>query len=243
MNKYFYLFLLLILVPGKLLFAQVPAWAHGADQNDVSFGFTFQYLSNYFKVTKKPDWRKPYFDAPNSRYITDSLNSITSKNAPGFGVGFIARYRISDHLEVRTTPELVFGSPSLSYAYQTPSQDVTKQVQNTMVDLPLLIKLKSDRIYNFRAYMIGGVKYSQVIGGKKNNPFDDPLNMLVRTSSHYGSYEAGLGCDIYFEYFKLSPEIKISNSFGNVLVSENHPYAAPIEKLSLHTLMLSLYFE
>ena len=53
----------------------------------------------------------------------------------------------------------------------------------------------------------------------------------------------GIGFDLYFEYFKLSPEIKLSNSFGNVLLPETHPFSAPINKLSLHTIMFSLYFE
>jgi hypothetical protein len=243
MSKYKYLAFILILFAAAPAFGQAPAWGGGADQNPVSFGFTFQYINSYYNITKKPNWRAPYYDAPNNRYLTDSLNSIKSNGSPGFGIGFIARYSLSDHLEVRSTPELIFQDVSIAYAYKTPSQDVVKQVQNTLVNFPLLLKLKSDRILNFRAYMIGGVSYSQAIGAKKNNPNDDPLNMLVRNVGGYGAYEAGLGCDIYFEYFKLSPEIKIANSFGNVLVPESHPFSSPLQKLMMHTLSLSLYFE
>ena len=74
-------------------------------------------------------------------------------------------------------------------------------------------------------------------------PGTDPLQQLVRNKNGFGSYEVGLGCDIYFEYFKLSPEIKISNSFGNLLIPEDNPYATPINKLSLHTVTFSLIFE
>jgi hypothetical protein len=66
---------------------------------------------------------------------------------------------------------------------------------------------------------------------------------MVKNVGGFSSYEAGLGCDIYFEFFKLSPQIKVSNSFGNILVPENHPFSAPISKLSLHTVMFSLFFE
>ena len=86
-----------------------------------------------------------------------------------------------------------------------------------MIDFPVSVKLKSERIQDFRAYMIAGVKYSEAIGSKKNPPDIDPLDAVLRNKSGFGSYEVGLGCDIYFEFFKLSPEIKISNSFGNVL--------------------------
>ncbi|MEO6979626.1 MAG: PorT family protein, partial [Mucilaginibacter sp.] len=105
-------------------------------------------------------------------------------------------------------------------------------------------KLKSDRIQDFRAYILGGVKYSLAIGSKKNTDTGlDPLSKLVKNVGGFGSYEAGIGCDIYFEFFKLSPEIKMSNSFGNVLVPENHPYSTPISALGLHTFTFSLIFE
>jgi hypothetical protein len=113
-----------------------------------------------------------------------------------------------------------------------------------VIDLPLLLKLKSDRIGDFRAYVLGGFKYSQAIGSRVNADAGAALTeKLVKNVSGYASYEAGIGCDLYFEFFKLSPEIKLSNSFGDVMLHENHPYSRPIDKLSLHTLMFSLHFE
>ncbi|MDP9047475.1 MAG: PorT family protein [Bacteroidota bacterium] len=244
MSKTWYLTLFLLIVCCNLLLAQVPAWGGGADQTDLSWGFTFGYISSNFKIVKKPDWRNPYFDPSTNRNITDSLNSISSKPLPGFVIGFIARYRLSDHLEVRATPSLVFADRSLSYVYVTSSQNVSKLVQTTTVDIPLSLKLKSDRVGDLRAYILGGVKYSQAIGSKRNTDATLALQeKLVKNISGFGSYDVGLGCDIYFEFFKLSPEIKLSNSMGNVLLPENHPFSSPISKLSLHTIMFSLYFE
>ncbi|MDB5006356.1 MAG: hypothetical protein JWQ84_3367 [Mucilaginibacter sp.] len=228
----------------NLLLAQVPpAWGGGADQNDLNFGFAFGYVSSNFKITKKPDWRKPFFDKGTNKYITDSLNSISSAPVPGFSIGFITRYRLTEHFEARFTPALVFADRSISYTYATASEDVTKQIQPTTVEIPLSLKLRSDRLGNFRAYILGGVKYTEAIGKGAPDPSTDPLQKLVKNTSGFGSYEAGLGCDIYFEFFKLSPEIKISNSFGNVLIPENQPFSAPISKLSLHTIVFSLCFE
>lgn len=238
-----YLLLIIMLLFGKIAFAQVPAWGGNADLQDYSFGFTFQYVNSYFKIDKRPDWRKPYFDPGVNRNITDSVNSISSPGAPGFAVGFLARYSLTDFLEIRTTPSLVFADRTLKYTYADPSQDQSKAVQSTSLDLPVSFKLKSERIQDFRAYMLAGIKYSMAIGSKKNNPDIDPLDAIVRNKGGFGSYEIGLGCDIYFEYFKLSPEIKISNSFGNVLIPEDNPFATPISKLSLHTVTFSLIFE
>ena len=47
MSKKLYLIILVILFCGKMAFAQQPpSWAGGADQNDLSFGFSFGYVSN-----------------------------------------------------------------------------------------------------------------------------------------------------------------------------------------------------
>src|SRR5947209_6044289 len=165
MNKTRYLIFLLLFCSNSLLRAQdaVPAWGGGADQQDLSFGFTFSYVTSNYKIIKQPNWRAPFFDKLNNRYVTDSLNSIGSNSLPGFAIGFLTRYSFSDHLEVRVTPSLIFADRGISYAYATPSQDVTKQVQTTTIDFPISFKLMSDRIQNFRAYIMGGVKYSQAI--------------------------------------------------------------------------------
>lgn len=236
------LFITLILMGcSNFLFAQ--AWGGGADQNDLSFGFSFSYVQSSFKIVKQPNWRTPFFDTELGTYATTPLTSISSKNTPGFAVGFLTRYRLTEHLEARITPSLVFSDRSVSYTYQDPSQDVTKSVQTTTVDFPLQLKLKSDRIGNMRAYLVGGLKYSGAIGSKKDEPNTAPTERLLRNIRGYSSYEAGIGFDIYFEFFKLSPEIKLTNSFGNMLVADNTPYAVPINKLTLHSFMFSLFFE
>ena len=240
-----YLIVCILMLCSGQLFAQerVPAWGGGADLQDFSFGFSFAYVNSEYKITKKPDWNLPFRDPATGAPVTGYLNSISSKSQPGFGVGFVTRYTFTDHFELRFTPSLVFADRNLTYTYANTDQATTKQVQTTTIDAPLSFKIKSDRLGDFRAYLLGGVKYSHAIGSKKNDANSDLLDKLVKNQTGFGSYEAGLGCDIYFEFFKLSPEIKISNSFGNVLKPENTPYSNPISKLSLHTLMFSLFFE
>ncbi len=247
MNRTRYLLLILFLLLGKSGFAQMlraDAWGGGADLKDLSFGFSFSSVNSYYKIDKTPNWRTPFLDALNGNVpVTGNVSSINSNYSQGFGVGFLARYRITDHLEIRLTPSLVFIDKTLTYTYDT-TPTITKTVSTTTADFPLLLKIKSDRLGDFRAYMIGGVKYSQGIGSKiGTDAAAAPLDKLVNNVSGYGSYEAGLGCDIYFEYFKLSPEIKLSNSFGDVLYHDNNAFSSPISKLTLHTLMFSLIFE
>lgn len=241
-NKYLILIGLLLCCQG-LLAQSVPVWGGGADQKDFSAGFSFSYVSSYYKIDRKPTWRQPYFDASGTK-ITDELTNISSDNAPGFGVGFFGRYSINDHLEARVAPGLIFADRAVRYQYVTQSQDQTKSVRATLFDLALQLKLKSDRLGDYRGYLIGGLKYSKALGNKENSDVNlAPSEKLLKTINGYPSYEVGLGFDIYFEFFKLSPEIKISNSFGNLLQRQNNAFAAPINSLGLHTVMFSLHFE
>jgi hypothetical protein len=245
MIKTGYLTLFVLLFCANQMFAQsVPAWASGADQKDLSFGFSFSGIETYYKIDKTPNWRNPFLDPVNNNApVTGSLNSISSGYSQGFGVGFLTRLRLTEHLEARFTPSLVFVDRLLYYTYDT-TPPITKTVSTTSADFPLLLKIKSDRINDFRGYLIGGVKYTEALGSKINSDATAALiDKLVKNVNGYASYDVGIGCDIYFEFFKLSPEIKISNSFGSVLLHDNSAFSSPINRLGVHTLMFSLIFE
>lgn len=251
---------LLILLVAFFSFAAANAqqnWGGGVDDEQLHFGFTFQYVSAEYKIFKKSDWRIPRFEPDNGTMVTDSLFSISSPTSPGFGLGFVTDYRLGDNANLRFTPALVFTDRLLDYNYSAATKPGTansssasvdfiqKKVQATMIDLPLAIKLKSDRRKNFRAYMLAGAKYSLDIVSKKKLD-DQSLAMserLVKNSRSILWYEAAIGFDLYFEFFKLSPELKLSNSVKSVLKPEGHPFSAPIDKLFLRNLQFSLYFE
>src|ERR1700744_2038764 len=151
---------------------QTHAWGGGADEKDLSFGFSFSSVNPYYKIQKAPNWQSPYIDALNGNVpITGNLNSITSGYTNGFGIGFLTRYRLTEFLEVRVTPSLIFVDKDVTYTYDntTPlTAPITKAVQSTSVDFPLSLKLKSEKIGDVRMYVLGGVKYSHAIGSKIN---------------------------------------------------------------------------
>jgi hypothetical protein len=223
-------------------------WGGGVDNENVHFGFGFQFLNTEFKVYKAPNWQIPFPDPDNGGApLTSPLVSISSPMSSGFGLGFIADVRLGNHLNLRTTPALVFADRYIDYSYQNSADNTRKIVQTATVDLPLGFKLKSDRRRNFRAYILGGVKYSIDIISKKKLTDDDfgQLDKLVKTNRNILWYEAGIGFDFYFEFFKLSPEIKWSQSVNNVLAPASTPnaYTTPLEKLFARNFQFSLYFE
>ena len=243
-------------------------WGGGIDDEDWSFGFNFQYISAEYKILKNENWRAPFYEVPNSLGVsydpnsglpvTSSLMSISSPPSPGFGLGFVINRRIAENFDFRTTPSLIFSDRQVRYEYtpmeplnagngQTRSFEtlVDKKVQATMFEFPLGIKVKSNRLNNFRAYWLGGIKYSIDIASKKKT-FDEgetPINKLVKNDKNYLSYETGIGFDLYFEYFKMSPEIKLSYSKNDLLKHDNTAFANPIDQLRLRQLTFSLIFQ
>ena len=57
------------------------------------------------------------------------------------------------------------------------------------------------------------------------------------------SIDVGFGVDIYFAYFKFSPEIKYSYGLKNMLIDQNNQYSNLINRLSTRGLLISLTFE
>jgi hypothetical protein len=225
-------------------------WGGGIDDNDLHFGFTFQYVSSEYKVLKNANWRTPFKDEAGND-ISGPLKAIYSKSSPGFGIGFVVNYRLAEHSDLRFTPSLVFSDRLLYYDFLS-NEDVImpftlkeQKVQATMVEFPLGYKLKSDRRNNFRAYVLGGAKYSRDISSNKktDDTGNTPLEKLLKNKKNIFSYEAGIGFDLYFEYFKMSPEIKLSYSLNSVLKDEPQPYVLPLNKLMLRHVTFSLFFE
>jgi hypothetical protein len=231
--------------------ASAQNWGGGVDDDELHFGFTFQYITSEYKILKKKYWADPYLDLDSQVPPTSLLRAISSKPSAGFGIGFVVNKRLSENADIRFTPSLVFNDRILAYEYLRDGSggntaNIEKKTQATLVEFPLGFKLKSNRRNNFRAYMLGGAKYTMDISSRKktnNNTITDPVEKFINNKQSYLSYEAGLGMDLYFEYFKMSPELKLSYSFNDILEHENHRYAAPIDKLMLRHVTFSLFFE
>jgi hypothetical protein len=200
------------------------------DNRKLHFGFTLAYNSSIFK---------PTFNS-NLQLLPDSLQTITPRSAPGFGLGVVSSLALSKHMDLRFIPSLHFSSKNIDYKFQGRRAIVTKTVESAYVDFPLLLKLKSDRLNNFRLYVVGGGKYS--IDMSSQAKVQDDLERVKTTRTDY-SVEYGVGADFYLPYFKFSPEIKIAQGLTNVLVPESHRFVSSLDGLRSKTFYISLLFE
>lgn len=241
------LFLLLNMLLTVNLSAQ-QRWGGGVDNETLHFGFKFQYVSAEYKILKREGWREPLLDPDGIPYIPSPLTSISSPVSKGFALGFVSDFKMTENTNIRFTPGLVFSDVLADYGFQASTLDVQQKVQATFVDLPLSFKLKSNRQNNYRAYLLAGVKYSMDIVSKKKKD-DSTLygpEKFLKTVPNALWYEAGMGLDIYFEWFKLSPEIKFAQTTKSILLDRDradNPYTAPIDKMFLRNFQFSLFFE
>ncbi|MEO6160946.1 MAG: PorT family protein, partial [Pelobium sp.] len=97
------------------LFAQ-GNYGGGVDDENLHFGFNFQYISSEFKIQKAANWRSPFLEG--GVQVTDSLTSIRSIPNPGFGLGFVSDLYINPNVNLRFTPSLVFVDRIIDYEYK-----------------------------------------------------------------------------------------------------------------------------
>ncbi len=176
----------------------------------------------------------------------DSILSVNPLNTGGFGLAGMHTLRISDHFQFRVVfPQLLFSYKNLKYNILSASTgkqlEVTKQVESILLGFPVQIKFLSDRIDNFRVYMVGGVNYQYDLA---SNASARKAQDLVKLKPYDFSIEAGIGFQFYFPVFILSPEIKISDGLINIHDRDpNLIYSSTIDKLNSRMIVFSLIFE
>ena len=177
---------------------------------------------------------------------SDSVLVSSPENASGVGLGGMHTFRLNDRFEARVVfPQLLFVNKAIMYHtrdYATGKViEEKKNIESILLGLPIQIKFRSDRIHNFRVYMLGGVKFEYDLASKAAARNAEDLIKLK--SSDFG-IEAGIGFNFYMPFFILSPEIKISNGISNSHSrDQNLKFSNVIDKLNSRMIVLSLIFE
>ncbi|TGE20102.1 type IX secretion/gliding motility protein PorT/SprT [Hymenobacter elongatus] len=168
-----------------------------------------------------------------------SANSVVS---PGLSVGFIGDVRLADNFNLRLTPGVSFLTRRVEFkpfGYQPADSIQTQEIGGTQIDLPLLVKFKSDRRRNARVYVVGGVKSSVSVGNRRKDPL---RNQLQATSGDF-AIEYGVGLDLFYPLFKFAPELRFSNGLSNLLQPNKDVYSRSLQSMKSNTVTLYLNFE
>lgn len=205
----------------------------------IHFGFTIG--ANYSRFN---------YELSNNFYHQpkDTVWKVTSKGYPGLTLGAVINLHpgsyssfIREHFDIRLIPSLVLAQRRLVYTFSDGSTQF-KEVESAMVEAPLLIKFKSDRLGNFRFYVIGGGNYGYDLSSNAKAA-KDPANPKVAVYPSNFNYEYGAGLDLYFPYFKFSPEIKVSKGINNVLAPDPAFFTNIFSSFKSNFIYFSMYFE
>lgn len=170
----------------------------------------------------------------------DTVYAVEPEWSPGFSLGFIVNYRLADQLDLRTTPKFAFYEHSLRYRYTDETQTRRQLVETSMVELPILLKYKSERRGNVRMYMIGGIKPALEASGRKDV---ESLNESLEVKRANLHLDVGFGFDLYYPLFKFSPEIRFSRGMVNILDNTTNLYGQPLQRINTNTITVYLLFQ
>lgn len=152
----------------------------------------------------------------NKNNLGNVYHARTTAPGVGFSVGFIADLRLARHLNLRFCPGMHFGERTLTYkSYQDTVISGTNCTNNQPsvlclpIDIPLYLKWSAEREMNYRPFVTVGGGVSFDLGRNKDRV------ILQQTLDYF--MEIGLGCSVYFRWFRLAPEVRYRIGFNNVL--------------------------
>ena len=207
------------------------------DEKLFRFGINAGINRSHYSITHHPQFLS-----------FDSISVIESINSTGLNLAWLVNLRLGNHFDLRTFPaNLVFTEKVFEYTLLHPDpiakEDsvVQKKIQGITLVFPLQLKFTSDRIENFKVYMMAGGKLEYDLAansGKKNN--DD---ILTLKKLDYG-LEAAIGFHFYFPVFVLTPELKLGYGLRNVHDRKsNIKFSNTIDQINSRTITFSLTVE
>jgi hypothetical protein len=215
--------------------------------------FTEEKIINLENMDKKKiSWG--YFLGFNSydfqfNYEED-LDDILVDASTGFQVGLTGDLRLNDHINLRFEPGVYFTTRNIRYnesyfdGLSFNDSDLVRELKSTYIHLPLLLKFSTNRINNFRPFIIGGVSTALNLSSNEKNPDDNSAGQFRTTRSNY-FYEIGFGIDLYLTYFKFTPSIRGVFSFNDELIRDldpNSPWTGNVAAMKTRGFFINFTF-
>lgn len=245
---------IIVLVLGLFSFKHLQAQKKGGglkvpnlrkfDEKKFHFGFTLGFNNNRFNT----QYNLEGLDELNR---SEGLYKLENPWRPGFTLGLVSEFHlVPQYLSLRFVPEIAFEDRMITYRYtgEVPGFEETELIKvndATFIHFPLELKLRSKRIHNFAAYLIGGAMYSIDVANKKKIENDGLTRdeQVLRTKQGQAFGRVGVGFDFFLPYFKFGIEFKVGLGFDNVLLEDNTSFVKPLNSLKNRTFNVVLTFE
>jgi len=215
--------------------AQKDIFRRNHDDLVYYFGLTLGYNYSFLHISKSPLFLQ-----------SDSIMSAEPGSSGGIAMGLLATARLSDHFQVRVNPQLIIGGSkyiayTLSKAKAGEPLYQNQTLPSTLVSFPVQLKFNSDRIGNFRTYLLGGLKYDYDLS---SNSSARNVDDLIKLKASDLGFELGIGFNFYLPFVTISPELKISNGFSNLhQLDPALKYSNVLDKILSRMIVFSIHFE
>ena len=93
----------------------------------------------------------------------DSLYIFDNIKQTGFTLSIVSDLHLGEYFDLRFLPGLSFAQRDLIYTFydnNVKGEETKKEIESTFLQLPVFLKFKSERVNNFRAYVLAGVEYN-----------------------------------------------------------------------------------
>jgi hypothetical protein len=172
------------------------------DMRPIHFGFILGFNSMSFSTKVKPN---------------DTILTAVPKPQSGFEIGITADLLLASHLNLRFIPGLSFGTRKIDFTVRQPDgsiETITKTAESTLLDFPLYLKYKTDRLTNFRAYALAGAQYSIDLASQAKKK-EDNIELLKINPNNF-QFIIGGGTDFYLKYFKFGIELRMAYGINDI---------------------------
>lgn len=238
----------------------------------LSIGIQYNFVNQNYQLQLKENWQTNFpLDYPMdaNTYLGD-LKSIYGKRGSGASVSIPVDLRVDENFYLNFSPSFLFVN-NMGVEYTSMNNELAPLVRRSRhiisstqgsnfnaFEFPFSLKLRSDekllknKFNRYRAYIIAGVRMTRWIDIEKEYQEltleNTQISPALILKPNYYSWEAGLGVDILFTHFRVSPEIKFNQSFGNVFdtnhsLASDNKFMAPIEKSLIRNIYFSLIFQ
>jgi hypothetical protein len=200
------------------------------DQKPLHFGFILGTSNLGFTYRNQIQWPQDVYNVRVGRQL-------------GYTVGIVSNVRLNKNLDFRFIPTFTSGERKLFFDAVDPSDGnmkwIERKMESALIIFPLEIKWKTNRIDNHRWYVLGGL-FGALDLSSKAKVVDNRIFKLQQ--SDFG-IDIGVGIDIYFEYFKLSPQLRATFGKGNLRVNDNTSYSEALPSLNTQAISWIFTFE
>ncbi len=211
------------------------------DSKKYHFGINLGMNRSHFSFTHHPIFLPTIPD-------TAQVLVVESINSSGLNLAWLVNLNLSPHLDVRTFPlDLTFTEKAFEYKLTHPDRPAgedtitIKKVQSISLTFPFQLKFSSDRIGNFKVYMMGGVKAEYDMAA---NAGDKKAEELIKLKKLDYGVQAALGFHFYFEWFVLTPELRVDWGLSNLHSRDpNLKFSNVIDKIYSRQITFSLTVE